>query len=123
VNGKITALWDYSAGDQTSIILWSDTGAMLTGVNVTGNNNAWVQGTLSTPYSITAGTYYRVANNVLSSGYHYAFNDDNNSSPPTPRQYGDIVIDSFYISPYVSNFPNTPVGFLFGMPDITFVPN
>lgn len=121
VPGKITALWDYSAGGEKTLKLWKDDGTLLrSSVPVTGSN-AWEPKDI-TPYSITVGDYYIVSTYLISPGGYY-INNFFTEAIPHPA-YGDITIDS---ACWVvrDTFPNcSPNNInMIGIADITFIPD
>lgn len=115
VNGKITALWDFSGSGLKTLKLWSNTGTMLNSVNVYGWNT-WVQGVFSTPTEVTAGTYYRVSTSPNGGSYYAVL-------PSVPVTYGDITILSGVFD-NANGFPLWDSGLqIYGIPDITFIPD
>ncbi|MDP2672105.1 MAG: DUF4082 domain-containing protein [Candidatus Daviesbacteria bacterium] len=117
VNGKITALWDFSyEGTTKTLTLWSDTNAVLNSVTVTGGNGSWVQGSLATPTSITAGTYYKVTTHINTKGYYMW-------PLYTPVTLGDIVIASTTWGSGDNPPTSVSTSYMYGLSDITFIPD
>jgi hypothetical protein len=125
VNGTITQLGGRFDGTHT-VRLWKRSNQSFLGsVSVTDPNNTWSYADLSSSVSVTSGEEYIVM--VYSNGYGMcAFQ----FSPQLPNTNGNITINytcykqGYNSDTYPPSWDNqTRTDAIFGMPDITFVPD
>jgi general secretion pathway protein G len=118
VSGKVTSLWTFSkTAESRTLKLWlSSSGALLNTVTVTSVINTWVEGVLATPTSVVAGTAYRVS--TYGSNYYY-------KTPfSVPTTLGNITINAGGYYSVGDAFPTVlTASYLYGVPDISFIPN
>ena len=123
VNGTITQLGGRFNGDHT-VRLWKRSdGSFLGSVVVPDPNNSWAYVDLSSSVSVTSGNEYIVMVYSNSNGMG-AFRIN------LPQTVGNITINySCYVQYYNSdNYPSswshqTRTDYVWGLPDITFVPD
>ena len=123
VNGTITQLGGRFNGNHT-VRLWKRSdGSFLGSVVVPDPNNNWSYVDLSSSVSVTSGNEYvvMVYSNSNGMGAFYA---------SLPQTVGNITINyscykqNYNSDTYPSSFDNeTRTDYLWGLPDITFVPN
>ena len=124
-NGTVTQLGGYYSGTKTVYLWrWSD-GLFLGSVSNTSSNN-WTYTNLETAASLTSGTEYFVGVALNGSGGAYV-----RSNGSIPNTYGNIKINysGYKQGNFSSNTMPTSWGsttrtdYVFGLTDITFVPN
>ena len=124
-NGTVTQLGGYYNGTKTVYLWrWSD-GLFLGSVSNTSSNN-WTYTNLETAASLTSGTEYFVGVALNGSGGAYV-----RSNGSIPNTYGNIKINysGYKQGNFSSNTMPTSWGsttrtdYVFGLTDITFVPN
>jgi len=124
-NGTVTQLGGYYNGTKTVYLWrWSD-GLFLGSVSNSSSNN-WSYTNLETAASLTSGTEYFVGVAINGSGGAYV-----RANGSIPNTYGNIKINSsaYKYGNFSSNTmptswnSSTRTDYVFGMPDITFVPN
>ena len=122
VNGTITQLGGYYSGTRT-VRLWQRSNQSFLGsVSVTSSNN-WSYADLASSVSVTSGTEYIVAVCLTGSGGAY------NSSWSGPHTYGNILVSytcwksNYNSDSYPSWTRENYTYHMYGMADITFVPD
>ena len=121
-NGKVTKLGGYFNGTKTLRLWRVSSEELLASVSVTDPNNSWAYADI-TDVAVTSGVQYYVAVAVASSGGAYK------SGRSYPTTYGNIRIDKcsyksgYNSDTYPSSFSGEPTGTMYGMADITFVPD
>jgi len=122
VNGTITQLGGYFYGTKT-VRLWKVSDQSFLGkVDVTSNAN-WSYENLSSSVSVTAGEQYIVGADLNGSGgvYNPAWNG--------PHTYGNILVHAtcYILNHHSDSYPNwqstTYVAHMYGVSDITFIPD
>ena len=121
-NGTVTKLGGYFNGTKTLRLWRVSSGELLASVSVSDPDNSWVYADI-TPVTVTSGVQYFVAVALAGSGGAYK------SGRSYPTTYGNIRIDkcgyiqSHNSDTYPSSFTSQPTVTMYGMADITFVPN
>ena len=121
-NGTVTKLGGYFNGTKTLRLWRVSSGELLASVSVTDPNNSWAYADI-TSVTVTSDVQYLVAANLAGNGASYKTGQN------YPTTYGNIRIDkciykSGYDSDtYPSSFTSEPTGTMYGMADITFVPD
>ena len=120
-SGKVTKLGGYFIGTKT-LRLWKvSSGELLASVSV-DPNNSWAYADI-TNVTVTSGVQYFVAVALAGSGGAYK------SGRSYPTTYGNIRIDKcsyksgYNSDTYPSSFSNELTSTMYGMADITFVPD
>ena len=121
-NGKVTKLGGYFIGTKTLRLWRVSSGELLASVSVSDPNNSWAYAAI-TDVTVTSGVQYFVAVALAGSGGAYK------SGRSYPTTYGNIRIDkcsyiyNYNSDTYPSSFSSEPTVFMYGMADITFVPD
>ena len=121
-NGTVTKLGGYFNGTKTLRLWRVSSGELLGKVSVSDPDNSWAYADI-TPATVTSGVQYFVAVALAGSGGAYK------SGRSYPTTYGNIRIDkcgyiqSHNSDTYPSSFTSQPTGTMYGMADITFIPN
>ena len=121
-NGTVTKLGGYFNGTKTLRLWRVSSGELLASVSVTDPNNSWRYADI-TPVTVTSGVQYYVALYTHSNGGAYI------RDRSYPTTYGNIRIDKcsykqgYDSDTYPSSFTSEPTGTMYGMADITFVPD
>ena len=121
-SGKVTKLGGYFNGTKTLRLWRVSSGELLASVSVTDPDNSWAYADI-TPVTVTSGVQYYVALYTNSNGGAYK------SGRSYPTTYGNIRIDkcsykqSYNSDTYPSSFSGEPTSYMYGMADITFVPD
>ena len=120
-NGKVTKLGGYFNGTKT-LRLWRVSSGELLGKVSVSDNNSWAYADI-TRVTVTSGVQYLVAAYLAGNGASYK------SGQSFPTTYGNIRIDSaiyksgYDSDTYPSSFTNELTSAMYGMADITFVPD
>ena len=121
-SGKVTKLGGYFNGTKTLRLWRVSSGELLASVSVSDPNNSWAYADI-TDVTVTSGAQYYVAVALAGSGGAYK------SGRSYPTTYGNIRIDKcsyksgYNSDTYPSSFSSQPTGTMYGMADITFVPD
>ena len=120
-NGKVTKLGGYFNGTKTLRLWRVSTEVLLASVSVSDPNNSWAYAAI-TDVTVTSGVQYLVAVALTGSGGAYK------SGRSYPTTYGNIRIDRCsYKQNYNSDtYPSSLIdvtNYMYGMADITFVPD
>ena len=121
-NGKVTKLGGYFNGTKTLRLWIVSSGELIGKVSVSDPNNSWAYAAI-TDVTVTSGVQYFVAVALAGSGGAYK------SGRSYPTTYGNIRIDkcsyksNYDSDTYPSSFSNELTSTMYGMADITFVPD
>ena len=121
-NGTVTKLGGYFKYTKTLRLWRVSSGELLASVSVSDPDNSWAYADI-TPVTVTSGVQYYVALYTNSNGGAYK------SGRSYPTTYGNIRIDkcsykqSYNSDTYPSSFSSEPTNYMYGMADITFVPD
>ena len=121
-NGTVTKLGGYFNGTKTLRLWRVSSGELLGKVSVSDPDNSWAYADI-TPVTVTSGVQYFVAVALAGSGGAYK------SGRSYPTTYGNIRIDkssykyTYDSDTYPSPFTGESIYDMYGMADITFVPN
>ena len=120
-NGTVTKLGGYFNGTKTLRLWRVSSGELLGKISVSGNNS-WAYADI-TPVPVTSDVQYLVAAYLAGNGGAYK------SGRSYPTTYGNIRIDkcsyksNYDSDTYPSSFSNELTSTMYGMADITFVPD
>jgi hypothetical protein len=120
-SGKVTKLGGYFNGTKT-LRLWRVSSGELLGKISVSDNNSWAYADI-TPVPVTSDVQYLVAAYLAGNGGAYK------SGRSYPTTYGNIRIDkcsyksNYDSDTYPSSFSNELTSTMYGMADITFVPD
>jgi len=121
-NGTVTKLGGYFNGTKTLRLWRVSSGELLASVSVSDPDNSWAYADI-TPVTVTSGVQYYVALYTNSNGGAYK------SGRSYPTTYGNIRIDkcsykqSYNSDTYPSSWSGEVTNYMYGMADITFVPD
>jgi len=121
-NGTVTKLGGYFNGTKTLRLWRVSSGELLASVSVSDPNNSWAYAAI-TDVTVTSGVQYFVAVALAGSGGAHK------SGRSYPTTYGNIRIDkcsyiyNYNSDTYPSSISSEPTGTMYGMADITFVPD
>ena len=121
-SGKVTKLGGYFNGTKTLWLWRVSSGELLGKVSELDPNNNWAYADI-TPVTVTSDVQYLVAANLAGNGASYKTGQN------YPTTYGNIRIDksiykgNYYSDTYPSSFTNEVINTMYGMADITFIPD